>query len=110
MNVSCMPTTRRIPPDQVQGQVDQMAVQFVVRSRAGDGPVQFPDPREQGVHDPVLQVHGAEMVDFAQPSGLDQLLGQRDRRHPAVVESQHVLDARAPDRGQRRLGFDRRSP
>ena len=50
--------------------------------------------REVGVGDPLLQIDGAEVVDLAQRAALDQVVGLADRGHEAVVEGDHVLDAR----------------
>ena len=57
---------------------------------------------------PVLQELGAVVEDPAQPAFVDQLLGQRDRRHAAVVVPDHVRHAGPLHRLDHGLGFARR--
>ena len=61
-------------------------------------------------HDPFLQVRGAEVIDPAQRPALDDLADLADRRHEAVVERHHVLDAGLLHRIQHRLRLFGRAP
>ena len=57
--------------------------------------VQPPDQREVWIHDPVLQIHRAPVVDFSQSPRFDQLFGKLNSRHTAVVKIDHADNARA---------------
>ena len=83
--------------DEVARLVDDVRAEIAERPGSGLLLVEPPDLRELRIHDPLLVVARAEVVDLAELAGLDQLLGEDDRRIEAVVERRHVLDARGRD-------------
>ena len=75
--------------DEVARLVDHVRAEVAERARPGDRLVEPPDLRELRVHDPLLVVAPAEVVDLAELAGVDHLLRQPDRREEAVVEGGH---------------------
>ena len=65
-----------------------------MRSGAGLILLEPPHKRELRIHDPVLQIHRAPVIDLSDLARLDQLFRERDGRNPSVVERHHALDAR----------------
>jgi hypothetical protein len=59
-----------------------------------------------GGHRPVLEKLGPVVVGAADPALVDQLFGERDRRHAPVVVADEVGHARALDRRDHRLAVD----
>jgi hypothetical protein len=80
-------------------------VRAEVAERAGARPpaIQSPDARRGGIDEPFLEVHAAEVPDRPEPSSVDQLPGQRDRRHAPVVVAEHVRHARLAYGGEHPL-------
>ena len=77
--------------DEVAGEVDHVRAEVAERARPGGRLVEAPEVGVGGA--PLLQVGAAEVVDLAELAGLDHLARQPHRRHEAVVERAHVLDA-----------------
>ena len=77
--------------DEVAGEVDHVRAEVAERARARLGLVEAPDVALGGA--PLLEVGAAEVLDLAQLAGLDDLAREPHRRHEAVVEGAHVLDA-----------------
>ena len=78
--------------DQVAGQVDDVRAEVAERARTRRPSLS----KRQSVvvgGAPLLQVGAAEVGDLAELAGLDDLAGEPDGRHEAVVEGAHVLDA-----------------
>ena len=84
--------------DEVAGLVDHVRAEVAEGAGAGDLLVEPPDLRELGIHDPLLVVAAAEVVDLAELARVDHLLREPDRGVEAVVERGHVLHARLGDR------------
>ena len=80
--------------DEIARQVDDVRVQVSVRAAAGDLLLQTPYQRELRVHDPVLQIHRAPVVDLADLARVDHLLRKRHGRDTAVVECRERALAR----------------
>ena len=80
-----------------EGGVDAVGQQVAGDAAAGRGHVEPPEAgaalRQVGGDGPVLQELGAVVEDLAEPALVDQLLGQRDGRHAAVVVPDHVRHA-----------------
>jgi hypothetical protein len=92
--------------DQIAPQVDDVRAQIAQRAAARHILREPPDHRHVVVrHDPFLQIRGAEVVDAPQRAALDQLAHLADGGHEAVVEGDHVLDARLLHGVEHRLGF-----
>ena len=88
---------------QVLGQIDGVRADVTQRAGAGPFPLQPPGQRDRRVGQPVLQVGRADVAQRADPARHDQPPGQRDGRHPAVVEPDHGAYAvRAPHEPRRR--------
>ena len=83
--------------DEIARLIDHVRAEVAERSRAGLLLVEPPDLRELRVHHPLLVIAAAEVVDLTELAGLDDLLGQDDRRIEAVVERRHVLHAGGGD-------------
>ena len=78
--------------DEEPGEVDDVRRQ--VADRAAAGVLGAEAPRvEAGILGPVLEVARPEVADLAELAGLDQLAGEPDGWHEAVVEAAEVLDA-----------------
>ena len=92
-------------PYEVQREVDDMRVQIPVRPGPGLVFFQPPDQREIRIDDPVLQIHGAPVVNFSNPPFGDQLLRQSHRGHAPIVERHHRLFRRVRGHGQQFSGF-----
>ena len=71
-------------------QVDAMGTKVAQGAGSGDIFLQAPHQREVGVHNPVLQVDGAPVIDFADTAILDEALGELYGRDAAVVEVDHA--------------------
>ena len=67
--------------------------------------VEPPGEREVRVDQPVLEVLGADVADGAEPTGLDELAGQGECWHAAVVERGHRETRGALGRGDHRDAF-----
>ena len=91
--------------------VDVVGEQVAGDARARGVHVEAPERRPALGHvrrdGPVLEELGAVVVRPADPALVDQLPGERDRRHAPVVVPDHVGHARALDRGDHRLAFGR---
>ena len=72
-----------------------MSSQIAQRARPRRLPLEAPG--RVGRRAPLLQVAAAEVVDLAELARLDHLPREPDRRHEAIVERGHVLDARRGD-------------
>src|SRR5207249_5151182 len=77
--------------DEVAPEVDHVRAEVAERTGAGGGLLEAPDLVVD--RPPLLQVAAAEVVELAELAGLDQLAGEPNRRHEAVVERAHVDDA-----------------
>ncbi len=97
MKVSVMALTRGDAAVEPQGGVDAMGEQVAGDAAAGGGHVQPPESRpalrQVRVDGPVLEELGAVVEDLAQPALVDQLLGQGDGGHAAIVVPDHVRHA-----------------
>ena len=102
MKVSVMAVTSIDAAVQPHGGVDAVRQQVAGHAAAGHVDVQAPQAlaalRQVGRDGPVLQKLGAVVEDLAQPPFVDQLLGQRHRRHAPVVVPDHVRHAGFLDR------------
>ncbi len=77
--------------DQVAREVDHVRAEVAERARPREVLLEAPDVALGRA--PLLQIGAAEVLDVAELAGLDDLARQPDRRHEAVVERAHVLDA-----------------
>src|SRR5882672_1013148 len=94
--------------DEEAGEVDQVCAEVAEGARAGDLLLEAPDVGRVVVrHHPLLQVDRAEVVDAAELSGLDEVVGEPDGRDEAVVERGLVLDLGFPGGVPHGLGFFR---
>ena len=80
--------------DEIARKVDHVGAE--VAERTGSGGVGVKAPRVVGRRAPLLQVPAAEVLDLAQPAGLDHLPREPHCGDEAVVECHHVLH---PGRG-----------
>ena len=89
-NVSSRPDHpgHRLAGDEL-GEVDDVAGDVTECAGAGLLLLQAPDQRELGVDDPVLQVHGPDVPDVAEPALGDEPAGEGGRGDAAVVEADH---------------------
>ncbi len=78
--------------EQVAHLVDDVRAQVAERPGAGALLAQPPGHRRGVVGEPVLEVRRPHLSDRADPAAGDQLTGQRQRRHPAVVEAHTRAD------------------
>src|SRR5262249_12446734 len=62
----------------VVGEVHEVRVQVAGDAGAGHVFIHAPEEGHGGVHGPVLQIEGAEMVDAADAAFVDQLAGEGD--------------------------------
>ena len=85
-------------------------VRVQVAERAGAGPLLAHPPvhRKIRVRQPILQIGAAEMANLPELSRFDNLFRVGNRRHTAIVENDHVLDARFADRFEHLLRFGQR--
>ena len=113
MNVSVWATTRLDRPVEPFGRVDRVGQQVAGHAGAGHAGVEPPEGhaalRHVGRDRVVLVVRGPVVEGPADAPFVDDLLGQRDGRHAAVVERDHVGHAGLLDRGHHLLGLRRRS-
>ena len=93
-----------------EGRVDAVGQQVAGDARAGRGDVEPPEPRaplgQVGRDRPVLEEVGPVVEDPAQPALVDQLLGQRDGGHAAVVVPDRVRHAGLLDGVDHLLALD----
>ena len=80
------------PESRVDAMGEQIAGDAAARRRHVEPPQRRAALRQFGVDRPVLQELGAIMEDAAEPAVVDELLGQRDGRHAAIVVPHHVGD------------------
>ena len=73
-------------------EIDDVGHQVAESARAGFLGMEAPRV-ERDVVAPVLQIAAAEVAYLAELAGLDHLARETDRRHKAIVERAHVLDA-----------------
>ena len=101
-NVSVMAQTVLIVAVEPEGRVDAVGEQVAGDARAGRGDVEPPEPgaalRQVGRDRPVLEEVGPVVEDLAEPALVDQLLGERDGGHAAVVVPDRVRHAGLLDR------------
>ena len=102
MNVSVMAVTLLIAPLSQSAVSMQWASRSPVTPRAGGGDVEPPEAGaalgQVGGDRPVLEEVGAVVEDPAEPALVDELLGERDGRHAAVVVPDDVGHAGLLDR------------
>ncbi len=79
--------------DEEPRQIDDVRAEVANRAGSRLPSVEPPCHAESGVHEPVLQIAGAEVVDASEATFLDDLAHQPDGGHEAVVEAAHVNDA-----------------
>ena len=108
-NVSVIAVTRADRPVQPHGRIDAMGEQVAGDAAARDARVEPPQGRSAlrqiGGNGPVLQEFRAIMEDAAEPSFVDQLLGERDGGDAAIIVPDHVRTARRLDRRDHPLGL-----
>ncbi len=109
--VSVSAMTRAIGPLSHIAVSMEWASRSPVTPGAGDVDVEPPEAgaalRHVGGDGPVLQVGGAVVEGRPMRPSSIELLGQRDRRHAAIVEPDHVRHARLLDRGDHLLALGR---
>jgi hypothetical protein len=100
-------TGDRVPGQELR-QVDDVRAEVAERARTRMLGLHPPGQRGVRVDQPVLQVHGADVAQRTDAAPLDQPPGQREGRHPPVVEPDHGAGAgweRRVGRGRHRLGL-----
>ena len=70
--------------------VNRMGNQVAMRATASDIALEAPNDREVWIHNPVLKIDAAPVINPAKVAILDHLFGQCDSRHATVVETNRI--------------------
>ena len=92
-------------PNEVTSEVNDVSVDVTVSSGSRDFLLESPYKWEVRISDPILQVHGAEMVNRSQLSFHDHAFGESNGGGFAVVMEDRVGDFGFQDRVHHRFRF-----